>query len=466
MPFRGMVDAGGDILVLEDVMSQSSLFPLPEPQTSPSPSPTRPQHARVLRPNRQQLQWAPRDLEATLPQDHPARAIWDFLEKLNLDAFYGSIKAVLDGPGRPTTDPQVLLSLWLLATVEGVGSARHLARLCAQHDAYRWLCGGVPINYHMLSDFRVAKQAALDELLTRIVASLMRVGAVSLERVAQDGTRVRASAGASSFKRKNTLKAYLKEAREQVKRLAEAREHPDPGITKRQQAARERAARERLARVEQALQYLPELEATKALQRKRFAKAEREKVTEPRVSATDPDARVMKMPDGGYRPAYNAQLATDGATGVIVGVAVTTSGNDAHQAPPMEEQIERRTGRRPKTYLMDGGFATREDITLLEERGLNVYAPVRQPRSRPEGERYQTRYGDSEQAIAWRQRMASEEGKAIYRQRAAIAEWANAQLRQHGLTRFSVRGVTKVTTVLLLMAVAHNVLRWLSIQAA
>ena len=172
------------------------------------------------------------------------------------------------------------------------------------------------------------------------------------------------------------------------------------------------------------------------------------------------------MPDGGYRPAYNAQLATDGATGVIVGVAVTTSGNDAHQAPPMEEQIERRTGRRPKTYLMDGGFATREDITLLEERGLNVYAPVRQPRSRPEGERYQIRYGDSEQAIAWRQRMASEEGKAFYRQRAAIAEWANAQLRQHGLTRFSVRGVTKVTTVLLLMAVAHNVLRWLSIQAA
>src|SRR3990170_7303497 len=373
MPVRGIVHSGGDILVLEEVRSQSSLFPLPEPQAAPAPSPTRPEHARVLRPNRQQLQWAPRDLEATLPQEHPARAIWDILEKLNLDAFYGSIKAVLDGPGRPTTDPQVLLALWLLATVQGVGSARQLARLCSEHDAYRWLCGGVPINYHMLSDFRVARQAALDELLTEIVASLMKEGAVSLERVAQDGTRVRASAGASSFKRKDTLKACLKEAREQVKRLAEAREHPDPGATRRQQAARERAARERVARVEQALQYLPQMEATKALQRKRFAKAERERVTEPRVSTTDPEARVMKMPDGGYRPAYNAQLATDGARGVIVGVAVTASGSDAHQAPAMEEQIERRTGRRPKAYLMDGGFAATEDITLLEEQGISVY---------------------------------------------------------------------------------------------
>jgi len=447
-------------------MSQSLLFPLPEPQTAPSPSPTKPEHARVLRPNRHQLQWAPRDLEAMLPEDHPARAIWDLLDRLDLASFYGSIKAVLDGPGRPTTDPQVLLALWLLATVEGVGSARQLARLCAEHDAYRWLCGGVPINYHMLSDFRVAKQAALDELLTQIVASLMATGAVSLERVAQDGMRVRASAGASSFKRKETLKACLKEAREQVKRLAEAREHPDSGMTRRQEAARERAARERVARVEQALRYLPQAEETKALQRKQHAKAERERVTEPRVSTTDPEARVMKMPDGGYRPAYNAQLATDSARGVIVGVAVTASGSDAHQAPAMEEQIERRTGRRPKAYLMDGGFAAREDITLLEKRGISVYAPVRLPKSRPEEERYQTRYGDSDQVIAWRQRMASEEGKAVYRQRGATAEWANAQVRQHGLSQFSVRGLTKVTTALLLVAVAHNLLRGLSIQAA
>lgn len=318
----------------------------------------------------------------------------------------------------------------------------------------------------MLSGFRVANQAALDDLLTQIVASLMAEGAVTLERVAQDGTRVRASAGASSFRRKEKLEACLEAAQEQVERLAQQGERPDPGLTKRQQAAQERVARERLERVERALQCLPELEAAKALQRKRFAKAERERVTEPRVSTTDPDARVMKMPDGGYRPAYNAQLATDSATGVIVGVAVTASGSDAHQAPPMEEQIERRTGQRPKTYLIDGGFTSREDITLLEKRGATVYAPVRQPRGKADDERYQTHYGDSEEVVAWRQRMASEEGKAIYRQRGAIAEWANAQLTLHGLRQFSVRGVIKATTVLLLIAVAHDILRWLSIQAA
>jgi len=436
------------------------LFPLPDAQELPPMPPTRREDARLARPNRQQLQWAPRDLEAALPEHHPARAIWGLLERLDLSAFYGSIKAVLTGPGRPTTDPQVLLALWVLATVEDIGSARQLARLCGEHDAYRWLCGGVPINYHMLSDFRVARQGALDELLTQIVAILMAADAVPLDKVAQDGMRVRASAGASSFRRKETLQTCLREAEEKVKRLAEAREHPDPGVSKRQQKARERAARERQERVEQALSYLPDLEATKEVQRKRFAKAEREKITEPRLSTTDPEARVMKMADGGFRPAYNPQFATDGAHGIIVGVAVTASGSDAHQAPPMEEQIERRTGRKPKNYLMDGGFAVREDITLLEERGVTVYAPIRLPKNKPEEERYAPRYGDSPQVIAWRERMATDAGKELYRERGAIAEWTNAQVRQHGVSQFTVRGLAKVTSVMLLVAVAHNLMRW------
>lgn len=446
-------------------MSQSPLFPLPEPH-SPLPSPlTRPEQARVLRPKREQLQWAPRDLEAELPEEHPARAVWGLLEDLNLEGFYSRIKAVMDGPGRPTTDPQVLLALWVLAAVEGVGSARHLARLCQEHIAYRWLCAGVPINYHMLSDFRIAHEAALDDLLTQIVASLMAAEAVTLEKVAQDGMRVRASAGASSFRREDRLEACLKAAREQVERLDQQREHPDPGVTKRQQAARERAARERVVRVETALAYLPELQATKSLQRKRSAKAERDKVTEPRASTTDPGARVMKMPDGGYRPAYNVQIATDRAFGIIVGVAVTAAGSDAHQAPPMVDQIKRRTGRQPQTYLMDGGFATREDITALGERGIDAYAPIRLQKGKPEEERYRTRYGDSPEVVAWRARMATEEGKALYRQRGATAEWANAQVRQHGLSDFVVRGVPKASVVVLLIVVAHNLLRWMALPA-
>ncbi len=440
-------------------MTEPTLFELPAMEERAPARPTRREEARVLRPVRQQLQWLPRNLDEALAEDHSARAIWGLLEKLDLSAFYGSIKATLDRPGRPTTDPQVLLALWLLGTVEGVGSARRLSRLCQEHDAYRWLCGGVPINYHMLSDFRVAHQGALDELLTQIVASLLAAGAVTLERVAQDGMRVRASAGASSFRRQETLEKHLEEARAQVTRLAKEREHPDPGVSQREQAARERAARERVERVDQALGYLPQAQAAKERQQQTQAIAQRSKVTAPRVSATDPQARVMKMADGGFRPAYNVELATDQAKGIIVGVTVIGEGTDAGQALPMEEQVMERTGQHPGAYLMDGGFATREDITALEERDVTVYSPVRLPRNKPE-ERYQPRYGDTPQVVQWRQRMATEEAKAVYRQRGSTAEWANAQVSQHGVSRFTVRGLAKVTSVMLLVAVGHNLLRW------
>jgi hypothetical protein len=312
----------------------------------------------------------------------------------------------------------------------------------------------------MLSDFRVAHQGALDELLTQIVASLMAAGAVTLERVAQDGMRVRASAGDSSFRRQKTLEKHLEEARAQVTRLAQEREHPDPGVTRREQQARERAARERVERVEQALEYLPQAQAAKERQQQTRTIIQRAKVTAPRVSSTDPQARIMKMPDGGFRPAYNVELATEQAQGVIVGVSVIREGTDAGQALPMEEQVMKRTGQHPGAYLMDGGFATREDITALEERDVTVYAPVRLPRNKPEEERYQPRYGDSPQVTRWRQRMATEEAKAVYKQRGSTAEWANAQVSQHGVSRFTVRGLAKVTSVMLLVAVGHNLLRW------
>jgi hypothetical protein len=347
-----------------------------------------------------------------------------------------------------------------LATVESIGSARRLARLCEEHDAYRWLCGGVPINYHMLSDFRVAHAAALEELLTQIVASLMAAGAVRLEQVAQDGMRVRASAGAASFRRKGTLAACLEEARTQVARLAKEREHPDPGVSRREEQARERAARERQGRVERALAYLPQAQAAKERQHATLAKQEAAKVTEARVSTTDPEARVMKMPDGGFRPAYNVELATDAAKGIIVGVAVTSEGTDTAQGLPMEEQIHHRTGQHPKAYLVDGGFANRETITGLTQHAVTAYAPVRLPRNRPEAERYAPRAADSPAVIAWRARMATAEGKTIYKQRGATAEWANAQVRYHGISQFTVRGLAKVGTVVLLVAVAHNIVRW------
>lgn len=272
--------------------------------------------------------------------------------------------------------------------------------------------------------------------------------------------RVRASAGSASFRRREGLEACLKKARAQVERLAQEREHPDPGVTRREGGVRERAAREREERVQQALAYLPQTQAKKERQRRTKATAQRSKVTAARVSTTDPQARVMKMPDGGFRPAYNVELATDSAKGIIVGVAVTSAGTDAGQAAPMEEQVVKRTGQHPKSYLMDGGFATREDITALEQRTVTVYAPVRLPRNRPEQERYQPHYEDGPEVVQWRQRMSTEEAKAVYRQRGSMAEWTNAQVRLHGVSQFTVRGLAKVTGVMLLVAVAHNLLRW------
>ena len=339
----------------------------------------------------------------------------------------------------------------------GIGSARRLARLCEEHDAYRWMRGHVPINYHMLSDFRVAHQGVLDGLLTQIIGSLMAAGAVRLERVAQDGMRVRASAGSASFRGKK--------GRAQVERLAQQREHPDPGLTRREQGARERATRERDERVQQALAYLPQAQAKKERQLRTKAKAKRSKVSRARVSTTDPQATVMKMPDGGFRPAYNVELATDSANGIIVGLAVTSAGTDAGQAAPMEQQVVRRTGQHPEFYLMDGGFAAREDNTALEQRDVRVYAPVRLPRNKPEQERYQPGYGDSPEVVRWGQRMATEEVKAVHRQRGVTAEWTNAQVRQHGVFQFTVRGLANVTTVMLLVAVAHNLLRWATLGA-
>lgn len=432
--------------------------------------PTLPAAQRIARAEREQLELVPRSLEETVAVDHPARALWARLERLDLGAFYTRIRAAVDGPGRPASDPRVLLGLWLLATVEGVGSARRRARLSEEHDAYRWRRGGVPVNYHLLADFRVAHQQELDELLTQTIALLLSEDLVTLTRVAQDGVRVRAAAGSGSFRRRATLERCLTQAREQVERLAAEREAPaapDPAVSRQHQAARERAARERLERVERALAALPTLEAIKAQQRKKLGQGKRERVKEARVSTTDPEARGMKMGDGGFRSALNIQVATDGDSRAILGVAVSQQGSDGGLVAPMEAQVVERTGQHPDEYLVDGGLATRDDITTLASHDVTVYAPVEPPRTETSGRTaYDPRPDDSPAVAAWRQRMGTPAGQAIYRQRSGIAEWTNAQLRfRHGLHRFTVRGVERVTSVVVLLAVTHNLLRYLALTA-
>jgi transposase len=410
---------------------------------------------RLLTPNRQQMEWRPLALDWLLPEEHPARIVWDYVRQVDLQALYDRIAAVEGHAGRCAIDPRVLLALWLYATLDGVGSARELARLCEAHAAYQWICGGVSVNHHTLSDFRTQQVQLLDGLLTQSVAVLRHEGLVELHRVAQDGMRVRASAGAASFRRRATLQQCLQEAEEQVQRLrGEVAADPAAG-RRRQQAARQRAALERSQRVQKALEQLPEIAAKKKPQ-------EREQA---RCSTTDPEARVMKMADGGYRPAYNVQLATDTSTQVIVGVEVTNSGGDQGQLAPMAEQLEQRHEQRPQEMLVDGGFVKKEDIETLAAHGTAVYAPVMLSKD-PNRPAHTPREDDSAAVAAWRQRMATAQAQEIYKQRAATAECVNAIARQRGLQQFLVRGLAKVRAVALWYALAHNLRRAVALRAA
>ncbi len=409
--------------------------------------------ARYETANRTQIELQPCDLEALLPPGHAARLVWRFVEGLDLSAFYATIRAREGRAGRPAIDPKILVALWLYATMDGVGSAREVDRLCYRHDAYRWLRGGVSVNYHTLSDFRVAHQGALDDLLTQSIAVLVHRGIVTMARVAQDGTRVRGSAGAGSFRRGDTLEACLRQARKQVERTHRQADAPGPTRT---EAAQQRVAADRLARVEEALAQLPAVQATKARQTGPRA-------TEARVSTTDPDARVMKMADGGYRPAYNVHVATDVDSRVIVGVRTLNSGADQSHLGPMLDAIAHRLGRLPQAQLLDGGFVTKAEIIAAEARHVTVYAPPMQRAG-------QTRRpdapvdGDAPAVAAWRARMATDEAKTIYKARAATAEWVNADARTHRtLGRVLVRGLGKVHAWVLWVALAHNMLRTMEI---
>jgi len=409
--------------------------------------------ARVLRPNRAQVEWRASDLESLLPEGHRARMVWAYVEQADLSRIYAGIKAVEGGSGRTPIAPEILFALWLYATVEGVGSARAIARLTQDHDAYRWICGGVQVNYHTVSDFRAEHEAVFDGLLTDSVAALLAVGAVKLKRVAQDGMRVRASAGASSFRRRGTLERCLEEAKAQVEMLKQQTEDDPGALTRKQQAARERAKRERQERIEQALQRLPELEKLKAKQGK--------KPEEARASTTDAEATVMKMGDGGFRPAYNAQYATDTETQVIVGVEVTTAGSDMGQLAPMVDQVSERCGETPEQWLVDGGYPAHDQLDQAAEKTC-VYAPVPKPKDEA-NDPYQPKPKDSPAVGAWRQRMGTEDAKNLYKDRAATAECVNALARERGLIRLRLRGKTKVRGVLLLHALAHNLMRTLAL---
>jgi transposase len=460
-------------LGLDAMNTDASLFPQDDDRESTSAQPAEPAETpaaagrpRLRKPERHQVEMHCESLDHLLPPDHQARLVWQWVERLDLTALLQSIRAVDGRPGRSANDPRLLLSLWLYATIDGVGVGRELERLCEQHLAYRWLCGGVTMNQHTLTDFRKDNVDVLNDLLIESVAAMQHEGLVEINRVAQDGMRVRASAGASSFRRVRTLNRHLEEARAQVQALEKQLGEDENAVTRRQQAARERGARERVERLEQALQEHAKL--TELRQKQKKDKGTKVDLEQLRASETDPEARRMKMPDGGTRPGYNVQLATTVESGIIVGVGVTNSGGDGGQMAPMVEKIAQDYGKAPGVVFVDGGFTTLDDIEQVHERyQTKVFGPIKdEEKKKANGvDPFQPRPRDGAGVAAWRQRMGTEEGQETYKLRAQTAEWANAGMRNRGLHQFRVRGLRNVLAVTLCYALAHNLLREYALRA-
>lgn len=395
--------------------------------------------------------------------DHPVRSIAAVVEKLDLSGFYTGIKALSGVRGRDSTDPQLLVSLWLYGCVRGVGSARELARRCEESSPFLWLCGGVTVNHRLLSDFRTDHAKALDKLFTQVIASLVDQDIVKVSRISQDGVRVRVSAGASSFRREERLQELLGKAKEHVEQLAQQVDSGvAAGLSARQKARRKRAADDRLKRLEKAVEQLPELKEKQVIAEKKAGEGtqgEKVRQRQPRVSTTDPQARRMKMPNGGFNPAVNVQLATDTSSRAIVGVDVTFEGTDSvGLSQPMREQVEKRTKKKVQQHLIDGGYMRREDIENAGEE-VELFLPPKTARVKENrGKELEPKKGDSPAILRWKKRMASEEGKEIYKQRAATSETVNADLRSYrGLSQITVRGKDKIKCVALWCALAYNI---------
>jgi transposase len=422
---------------------------------------------RLRQPQRLQMAMAVTCPDDLVSATHPVRWMLAVVERLDLKQFYEPIQARRGVAGRDATDPQLLVALWLYACTCGIGSARELARRSADSAAFRWLCGGVTVNHRLLSDFRTDHGAALDALFTQVIASLVDKDVVRVSRVSQDGVRVRVGAGAGSFRSEERLEKLLDEAREHVAQLCAQVDSPEyAAFSARQRAARKRAATEREQRLEQAVAQLPELKRKQAEAEERAGQGkfgQKVRQRRPRVSTTDAEARVMKMPNGGFNPAVNVQLATDTASRAILGVQVSSEGSDsAGLSEPMRHPVEERSGGKVEQHLLDGGYLRTADIQQAQADSVELFMPpktAKGPQNR--GRELEPKPGDSSAVLEWKQRMSSEAGKQTYKQRAATSETVNADLRSYrGLGQITVRGLAKAQCVALWCALAYNILHF------
>lgn len=414
---------------------------------------------RMKSPDRSRVDPNPKKIDDLIPPHHKARLVWELVQQLDLSPLYAEIKAVEGHAGRPPIDPQILVALWLYATDEGIGRARELMRRCYDCDPYKWLRGGVDVNYHTLSDFRTMHLDWLQDQVVANVAALRAEGLVNLEAIGQDGMRVRASAGNDSFKREETLRQLLEEAKQRWDRLQqEFAQETDRSA--REQAAQERAARERIERLKQAQQEVKKVAEAREKRKKGDGASAR-------ASTTDPVVRRMKMGDGGTRPALNVEFATDLNSLVIVGANLLNVA-DAGQMEPMVQQIEAEQVPLPEgsEYYVDGGLATKEDLESVGQRGVTVFAPPKEMQQQQQQGKdpFVRKRGDGPKVAEWRQRMGTPEAREKYKRR-GICEWSNAQCRNRRLYQFVVRGLQKVKSVVLWYVLIHNLFRGLALRA-
>lgn len=413
--------------------------------------------ALIVRPERTQRELVPASLDERLDASHPARAVWEVVSSLDLSGLEAQVESNRRQGGRPSSDPHVLLSLWVYGLSQGEGRACRIGRHAQSEDAYRWIRGGVPAAARKLADFRQRHAEHFDALLTQVIAVLMQEDLVDVTRLAQDGTRVRASAGTGSFKRLPTLEEALNAAREHVQEVfAQAK---DPEHRTVAEAAAQRGARERVERLERARERVSQLTQQRSLP----DTVHEDKKKAPRASATDPDATVMKMGDGGFRPAYNVQFATAAdQSGVVLGVEVTLRGSDQGELAGMREQVERRTGEHVDEHLADAGYAQHAEIEVAAEQGTAVFAPLPKKQAAVGSRTEQQR---SPAVRAWYARMETDDGKVSYRDRSRTAELSNARAKTKFGLNLRMRGKKNVLGFVMLVALAMNVERLISLRA-
>jgi len=470
--------------------------------------------------NRQQLVMRTFDLEKSIPADHPARAIWAMVERLDMSAFEATIKAVEGHAGQRALDPRVLTALWIYGNSEGISSARELSRWCEYEPGSQWITGLAALNYHTLSDFRVQHREALNEIFTQVLGILSADGLIELKQVMQDGTKIKANVASGSFHREQHLRQHLEVARQQVEQLSDPNSEE---LSQRTARARQRAEREKKERLELALQELEKLRSEK----------EPKDRADARVSTSDPQARKMKQNDGGYAASYNVQIATDAANSIIVAVGVTQDRHDGDQLIPVIEQVQQNTGRPPQQTVADGAYTKNTNIDAMNARGIEHIGPVvedevikscqrrgvspefypaafqydgetdtyycpagkalllkesRQRNGRVE-HNYQahsadcqacpffkqcspktdarrlTRIENSPAVQAFREKMATDEARQIYKRRKQVAEFPNAWIKDKlGLRKFRLRGLVKIRIEMVWACLTYNIQQWIRLR--